>query len=74
MNAQRPHRIVAAALAACTTLVLFNAVVSIAPSQERGELLARAAAPRTQPAPVLAQASAPLAVAQAAPSLAHHAE
>jgi hypothetical protein len=54
--------------------VLFSAVVSIAPPQERAELLARAAAPRTQPAAVLAQASAPVAVAQAAPAPVRNAE
>ena len=67
MNTHRLPRIVAAALAACTTLVLFSAVVSIAPPQERGELLVRAAAPAAQPALVLVQAPAPVAVAQAAP-------
>lgn len=63
MNTHHLHRAVAAALAACTTLVLFTAVVSIAPPQQRGELLARAAAPVTQPAPL--RAPAPLTVARA---------
>lgn len=70
MTLQRLPRLVAALLAAGTTLTLFSAVVSIAPPQERGELLARAAAPAAkQPQPVLAQASAaaPVTVALAAP-------
>lgn len=58
MNNHRLHRTVAAALAACTTLVLFSAVVSIAPPQERGELLARTAAPDAGQARALAQAPA----------------
>lgn len=74
MNTRRPHRFVAAALAACTTLALFTAVVSIAPQHERGELLAKAAAPGAQPAPVLAQAPAPVAIALAMPVPVRHAE
>jgi hypothetical protein len=66
MNTHRLHRTVAAALAACTSLVLFTAVVSIAPAHERGELLARAAVPSAQPAPAMAQAPVPAAATPAA--------
>jgi hypothetical protein len=68
------RRLIAAVAAAGTTLVLFSAVVSIAPPQERGELLARAAAPAaTQPA--LAQASAAQStLALATIAAQHHAE
>lgn len=74
MNTHRLHRTAAAALAACTTLVLFTAVVSIAPQHERGELLARAAAPAAQPAPALARTPAPVVMAWVAPVPAHDAE
>jgi hypothetical protein len=71
MTTQRLPRLVAALLAAGTTLMLFSAVVSIAPPQARGELLARAMAPAArQPQPVLAQAAAAASVkvALAAPA------
>jgi hypothetical protein len=74
MTTQRLPRLVAALLAAGTTLTLFSAVVSIAPPQERGELLARAAAPATTQ-PALAQASAvPSTVALAVMAAKDHAE
>jgi len=71
------RRLIAAVAAAGTTLTLFSVVVSIAPPQERGELLARAAAPAAkQPQPVLAQAGAvtPVTVALAASTLSASAE
>jgi len=72
MTTQRLPRLVAALLAAGTTLTLFSAVVSIAPPQQRGELLARAAAP--QPVPAQAGAAAPVTVALAAPAVTAGAE
>ncbi|MCW5633625.1 MAG: hypothetical protein KIT17_09830 [Rubrivivax sp.] len=60
MNANRLRRLVSAALAGCTTLVLFSAVVSISEPQ-RSELMARS--PGRQPAVPTQQLAAASAAA-----------
>ena len=62
MNANHLHRLLSAALAACTTLVLFSAVVSISEPQ-RSELMAKGQGRQPQAATRLAAASAPVASA-----------
>jgi len=58
VNAHHLHRLISAALAACTTLVLFSAVVSISEPQ-RSELMARNQGHPPQAATQVAAASAP---------------
>lgn len=53
-------RLIAATAAAATTVLLFSAVISIAPQHEMSELMARAAAPdASRPATALAPAPLP---------------